>query len=234
LIQLHIIHLNIMSKFESGAISEQYDVMYKIVLVGDPGVGKTNLLSCFTSYRKDTSENGAVVSFNENRKPTVGVEFASWIVKHPNGDRIKAQIWDTAGQERYNAITKSHYRRAAGALLVYDVTNRKSFDNAKNWWLKELKESADSESSLLENTLLCGNKIDLVDKRVVHDAEQASAAAGLGLSMHQSTSAREGTNVDDAFETLILQVYDNDKAKKGRFTGVNLSTTNQSHDEGCC
>mmetsp|Transcript_28702 Transcript_28702/g.37634 ORF Transcript_28702/g.37634 Transcript_28702/m.37634 type:complete len:227 (-) Transcript_28702:366-1046(-) len=224
------------NKFESGTITEQYDVMYKIVLVGDPGVGKTNLLSCFTSYRKDAGSNsGTVASFNENRKPTVGVEFATWIVKHPNGDRIKAQIWDTAGQERYHAITKSHYRRAAGAMLVYDVTSRASFENAKNMWLKELRESADSESNLLDCTILVGNKTDLEDKRTVSEAEMSTAAAGLGLALSRCTSAKTGENVDQAFEELIIQVYNCDKAKRGTFKGgVQLKNSPQDRQGACC
>jgi len=217
--------------------AEQYDEMYKIVLVGDPGVGKTNLLSYFTSYRKEKLSNSdKVASFNENRKPTVGVEFATWIVRHPNGARIKAQIWDTAGQERYHAITKSHYRRAAGALLVYDVTSRPSFENAKNMWLKELRETADSESDLLDCTILVGNKIDLDAQRKVSEAEHSTAAAGIGLSMEACTSARTGTNVDEAFEKLIMKVYDNDQSKKKIASrgGLNLAAGGKDQQAGCC
>ena len=101
--------------------------------------------------------DGTVKSFKKSRKPTVGVEFAVAYVPHPNGSRIKAQIWDTAGQERYRAITASHYRRAAGALLVYDVTKRETFKNAKESWLKEL-QGAGGEDTLTDCTMLVGNK----------------------------------------------------------------------------
>ncbi|CAN0238107.1 unnamed protein product, partial [Phaeothamnion confervicola] len=124
--------------------SLDYDVLYKIVLVGDAAVGKTNLLGYYTSADKHPRADGTAPSFSDTRKATVGVEFATMIVKHADGTRIKAQIWDTAGQERYRAITSSHYKRAAGALLVFDVTNRRSFENAKNVWLRELRNSAES------------------------------------------------------------------------------------------
>ena len=100
----------------------------QIVLVGDPGVGKTNLLAYFTANPSEQSANpgsSTAPVFKKNRQPTVGVEFSTTVVKHPNGKRIKAQIWDTAGQERYRAITNSHYRRAAGAVLVYDTHDKR-------------------------------------------------------------------------------------------------------------
>ncbi|GMI32574.1 hypothetical protein TeGR_g3110, partial [Tetraparma gracilis] len=110
--------------------SPSFDAMYKIVLVGDAGVGKTNLLGYYCSPDEDkVQQNGVAKTFNLAVKPTVGVEFATKIITHKSGARIKAQIWDTAGQERYRAITNSHYRRAAGALLVYDVSARSSFEN---------------------------------------------------------------------------------------------------------
>ena len=104
------------------------------MLVGDPGVGKTNLLAYFTANPSEQSANpgsSTAPVFKKNRQPTVGVEFSTTVVKHPNGKRIKAQIWDTAGQERYRAITNSHYRRAAGAVLVYDTHDKRRWDGAR-------------------------------------------------------------------------------------------------------
>lgn len=97
-------------------MSEDYDFVYKIVLVGDTGVGKTNLVSRYIKNTKPKKPN-----------PTIGVEISTRIVKLQSGHTIKAQIWDTAGQERYHAIVSAHYRRAIGALVVYDVTSFKSF-----------------------------------------------------------------------------------------------------------
>ena len=228
-------------------VQESYDVMYKIVLVGDPGVGKTNLLAHFIApdSEKDDSGDGVSGSFSQNRKPTVGVEFATKIIRHPTtGVRIKAQIWcarpkptrrclapslslspllsrahrargrarlffsaparDTAGQERYRAITSSHYRRASGALLVYDASIRKSFESAKYMWLKELREAAAEGSPLPACTCLTGNKIDLAPQ--VADAEHAASVSELGLTLSARTSAKTGQGVDAAFTALIVAV----------------------------
>ena len=106
---------------------EKYDYLFKVVVIGDSGVGKSNLLSRFTRNE-----------FNLESKSTIGVEFATRSVSI-EGKTIKAQIWDTAGQERYRAITSAYYRGAVGALVVYDITKDISFQNVDKW-LQELKE----------------------------------------------------------------------------------------------
>ncbi|KAJ9067220.1 Rab GTPase ypt31 [Entomophthora muscae] len=123
---------------------DEYDFLFKVVLIGDSGVGKSNLLSRFTRDE-----------FNLESKSTIGVEFATRNVQ-VEGKSIKAQIWDTAGQERYRAITSAYYRGAVGALLVYDVTKHNTFENV-NRWLKELRDHAESHIVIL----LVGNKSDL-------------------------------------------------------------------------
>ena len=196
-------------------MESDYDAMYKIVLVGDPGVGKTNMLSYFTAKgeeREGRSKDNAVLTFQKNRKPTVGVEFATAIVTHPNGAKIKAQIWDTAGQERYRAITSSHYRRAAGALLVYDVTDRQTFVNAKNTWFTELRETADEEGSLLACISLVGNKTDL-QPPVISEAEHNASVSSLALNLSSRTSAKQGTNIQACFNDLVIHVYNTEKSK---------------------
>ena len=110
--------------------------MFKCVIIGDTGVGKSNLLSRFT---KD--------EFTKDSKSTIGVEFATRQIEH-DGKTIEAQVWDTAGQERYRAVTAAYYRNAAGALIVYDVTNRDSFENCAKW----LKAHT---ASLLPSSLPC-------------------------------------------------------------------------------
>ncbi|OQR86930.1 hypothetical protein ACHHYP_09736 [Achlya hypogyna] len=201
---------------------DQYDELYK----GDPGVGKTNLLAYFTATEEemamDTDTNASKIfrrlqdEESAVRKPTIGVEFGTKIVTHPNGKRIKAQIWDTAGQERYRAITSSHYRRAAGALVVYDVSSRSTFDNAQSHWLKELRNSADSNSTLLSCLMLVGNKIDLANDMsgaaIVSSEDHIAAAAAEGV-MGTRASAKTGENVVQAFENLIIEVYNQDKAR---------------------
>ncbi|RLN45768.1 hypothetical protein BBJ28_00008377 [Nothophytophthora sp. Chile5] len=138
-----------------------------------------------------------------------------------------------AGQERYRAITSSygrmlpltHYRRAAGALVVYDVTSRASFDNAQEHWLKELKASADLSSTLPNCIMLVGNKVDLVTPEVLQDPSfvsqelHDSAVTSLGL-LHQRASAKTCVNVRRAFEELVVAIYNADKDKLQRLDTV--------------
>lgn len=123
---------------------------------------------------------------------------------------IKAQIWDTAGQERYRA-TSSHYRRAAGALLVYDVTDRQTFVNAKNTWFTELRETADEEGSLLACILLVGNGTDL-QPPFISEAEHNASVSSLALNLSSRTSAKQGT-IQACFNDLVIHVYNTEKSK---------------------
>ncbi|CAI0437662.1 unnamed protein product [Linum tenue] len=135
-------------------MDEEYDYLFKIVLIGDSGVGKSNLLSRFTRNE-----------FCLESKSTIGVEFATrtlQVTTLVEGRVVKAQIWDTAGQERYRAITSAYYRGALGALLVYDVTKPITFENVSRW-LKELRDHADANIVIM----LIGNKTDLKHLRAV-------------------------------------------------------------------
>ena len=134
-----------------------------VVLIGDSGVGKSNLLSRFTRNE-----------FNLDSKSTIGVEFATRSIQI-DGKTIKAQIWDTAGQERYRAITSAYYRGAVGALLVYDIGKSSSFENVSRW-LKELRDHADSNIVIM----LVGNKTDKRHLRAV-STEDGKAFAGMCL-----------------------------------------------------
>lgn len=169
---------------------EDYDFLFKVVLIGESGVGKSNLLSRFT---KD--------EFSLESKSTIGVEFATKSVAAQDGKTIKAQIWDTAGQERYRAITSAYYRGAVGALLVYDLTKRTSFEKVRQW-LQELRDHADREIVIQ----LVGNKRDRADDREVPEAEAESFAEANGITVIE-TSALDATNVDAAFRRLLMDVY---------------------------
>ncbi|URE44422.1 ras-related protein [Musa troglodytarum] len=147
---------------------EEYDYLFKVVLIGDSGVGKSNILSRFTRNE-----------FWLESKSTLGVEFATRTVQ-VEGRIIKAQIWDTAGQERYRAITSAYYRGALGAILVYDVTKPTTFENVSRW-LRELRDHADSNIVVM----LIGNKTDLEHLRAVDTEEaQSFAERGFRLSRH--------------------------------------------------
>lgn len=168
---------------------EEYDYLFKVVLIGDSGVGKSNLLSRFTRNE-----------FCLESKSTIGVEFATRTLQ-VEGRTVKAQIWDTAGQERYRAITSAYYRGALGALLVYDVTKPTTFENVSRW-LKELRDHADSNIVIM----LIGNKTDLKHLRAVATEDAQSFAEKEGLSFIE-TSALEATNVEKAFQTILAEIY---------------------------
>jgi len=212
---------------------EEYDYLFKIVLIGDSGVGKSNLLSRFTKNE-----------FNLESKTTIGVEFATKSIISDN-KVIKAQIWDTAGQERYRAITNAYYRGAVGALLVYDITKPSTFDNVEKW-LKELREHAEPHIVVM----LVGNKSDLKNLRAVKQ-EDASAFAEKHRLAFMETSALESSNVELAFQTIITEIYKllnrksivgdgayADETRVGQGENIKIGDTQQSppitKKSGCC
>jgi len=171
------------------ARDEEYDYLFKVVLIGDSGVGKSNLLSRFTRNE-----------FNLESKSTIGVEFATKSIK-TEGKTIKAQIWDTAGQERYRAITSAYYRGAVGALLVYDISKHATFENVERW-LKELRDHADSNIVIM----LVGNKSDLRHLRAVSTDEAMAFAEKHNLAFIE-TSALDSTGVETAFHRILTEIY---------------------------
>ncbi|KAJ8465433.1 hypothetical protein OPV22_027985 [Ensete ventricosum] len=170
-------------------VDDDYDYLFKLVLIGDSGVGKCNLLSRFTRNE-----------FNLESKSTIGVEFATRSIT-VDGKILKAQIWDTAGQERYRAITSAYYRGAVGALLVYDVTRHTTFENVSRW-LRELKDHTDPNIIVM----LIGNKSDLRHLVAVPTADGKAYAERESLYFME-TSALEATNVDNAFAEVLTQIY---------------------------
>lgn len=169
---------------------ENYEMIFKIVLIGDSFVGKSNILS---KYLKN--------EFNEDSKATVGVEFGSKATTI-EGHSIKVQIWDTAGQERYKAITNAYYKGALGAFLVYDITRKETFDNVDKW-ISELKTNGSKNISIL----IIGNKCDLDDKRQITKADAEQKAKNYNVA-YMETSALSGENIEVAFETIIKGIYD--------------------------
>jgi len=168
---------------------DEYDYLFKVVLIGDSGVGKSNLLSRFTRNE-----------FNLESKSTIGVEFATRSIV-VDGKRLKAQIWDTAGQERYRAITSAYYRGAVGALIVYDIAKHLTFENVDRW-LKELRDHADANTVIM----LVGNKSDLRHLRSV-TSDEAKLFAERNSIAFIETSALDSTNVETAFCTILTDIY---------------------------
>ncbi|CAL9043929.1 ras-related protein RABA5a-like [Musa acuminata AAA Group] len=173
----------------SGNEEQGQDYLFKIVLIGDSAVGKSNLLARFARNQ-----------FFPNSKSTIGVEFQTKTMDI-DGKEVKAQIWDTAGQERFKAVTSAYYRGAVGALLVYDVSRHQTFDSVGRW-LQELHMHSDMNVV----TILVGNKTDLKDAREVSTAEGKTLAEAQGL-FFMETSALDSSNVAAAFQTVVEEIY---------------------------
>ncbi|KAF1373459.1 hypothetical protein PFLUV_G00239070 [Perca fluviatilis] len=165
-------------------MAKTYDYLFKLLLIGDSGVGKTCLLFRF-------SED----AFNTTFISTIGIDFKIRTIEL-DGKKIKLQIWDTAGQERFRTITTAYYRGAMGIMLVYDITNEKSFDNIRNW-IRNIEEHASSD---VERMIL-GNKCDMNDKRQVSKERGEKLAIDYGIKFLE-TSAKSSLNVEEGFYTL--------------------------------
>ena len=178
---------------------QAHDYLFRIVMAGDSGVGKTNLLMRFTEQ-----------TFNFETKTTIGAQFSQKSIQVDN-KRIECQIWDTAGQERFHAITCTYFRGAVGAVLVYDVCNKSSFSNTERW-LKNLKDLAEPQVVII----LIGNKSDLENLREVPTHEARAFAQNNEIEFME-TSALSGQNVASAFEALAKKIYSllSEKAKLG-------------------
>jgi len=211
-----------------GSRDDEYDYLFKVVLIGDSGVGKSNLLSRFTRNE-----------FNLESKSTIGVEFATRSIQ-VEGKTVKAQIWDTAGQERYRAITSAYYRGAVGALLVYDIAKHVTYENVERW-LKELRDHADQSIVIM----LVGNKSDLRHLRAVPTDEAKNYAEKNQLSFIE-TSALDSTNVEAAFTNILTEIYksvsnkhvgnENNRVPLGNPSGITLGPTDNSaqNKKQCC
>ncbi|KNA09637.1 hypothetical protein SOVF_151790 [Spinacia oleracea] len=172
-----------------GGLNQKIDYVFKVVLIGDSAVGKSQLLARFARNE-----------FSIDSKATIGVEFQTRTLIIDT-KTVKAQIWDTAGQERYRAVTSAYYRGAVGAMLVYDITKRQTFDHVSRW-LEELRSHADNNMIIM----LIGNKSDLGSLRAVsiEDAKEFAEREGL---FFLETSALEALNVEIAFLTILTDIY---------------------------
>ena len=204
---------------------EPYDFLFKMILIGDSSVGKSNIL---LKYLKD--------QFDPNSRATVGVEFGTKNITL-NNKKIKIQIWDTAGQERYRSITSAYYKGAKGAFIVYDITRKATFENIDKW-IADLKINGDSNISIV----LIGNKSDLEEKREVTKEEGLKKSQDCKTAFME-TSALNGDNVHKAFDELIEQIYQNNSALLEQENdveidkGVNLNEENNENNKekkSCC
>ncbi|SPQ98958.1 unnamed protein product (mitochondrion) [Plasmodiophora brassicae] len=170
------------------SMKRDYDYLFKLVLIGDSGVGKSCLLLRFADD-----------SFTDSYISTIGVDFRFRTVNIDN-KMVKLQIWDTAGQERFRTITSAYYRGAHGIILVYDVTSSGSFDHVEEWLLEVNRHASASTIKLL-----IGNKADLVDQKQVTEETAKKFADKLGITLLE-TSAKNSTNVEAAFLTMAREL----------------------------
>ncbi|XP_062035815.1 ras-related protein Rab-26 [Lepus europaeus] len=172
-----------------GGGGDFYDVAFKVMLVGDSGVGKTCLL---VRFKDGAFLAGSFIS-------TVGIDFRNKALD-VDGTKVKLQIWDTAGQERFRSVTHAYYRDAHALLLLYDITNKASFDNIQAW-LAEIQEHAQHDVVLM----LLANKVDSAHERVVKREDGEKLAKEYGLPFME-TSAKTGLNVDLAFRAIAKEL----------------------------
>lgn len=218
------------------AENEEYDNLFKVVLIGDSSVGKTNLSSRFIKNE-----------FMVESKSTIGVEFATKNMKSEDGKIYKVQLWDTAGQERYRAITNAYYRGAQGIVVVYDITKQATFNGIERW-MKEVKDYSPPNSKVL----LIGNKADLLHLRAVTteegqqyaDAHECSFAetSALDMNSHSITQALESFVKVLAKELALQEVKNQAQSKKtevvaGESLKFDISaqkTDNSNITANCC
>ena len=196
--------------------SHKYDYLFKILIIGESGVGKTCLLLRFTED-----------SFTTTFLTTIGIDFKIKIINLED-KLIKLQIWDTAGQERFRTITKTYYKGAHGIILTYDVTDQDSFKNIRNW-IKQIEANAQGNVK----RVLVGNKCDKPD-RVVTEEEGKKLADDYSMSFFE-TSAKTNKNVTEVFYHLTKEIL---KANEGNkeLGGKKLTKTDNSKEgkRGCC
>merc|ERR1711907_345086 len=203
-------------------MNPEYDFLFKLLLIGDSGVGKSCLLLRFADD-----------SYTESYISTIGVDYKIRTIQL-DGKTIKLQIWDTAGQERFRTITSSYYRGAHGIIVVYDITDADSFGNVKQW-LEEIQRYACEGV----NKLMVGNKCDLASKRKVEKKQAEEFASKLGIPFLE-TSAKSNNNVEAAFMTMAGEIKSRmaQSSTRGEGKGVKLPAKgedlNKGKKGGCC
>lgn len=202
------------------AMARDYDHLFKLLIIGDSGVGKSSLLLRFA----DNTFSGSYIT-------TIGVDFKIRTVEI-NGEKVKLQIWDTAGQERFRTITSTYYRGTHGVIVVYDVTSAESFVNVKRW-LHEINQNCDDVCRIL-----VGNKNDDPERKVVETEDAYKFAGQMGIQLFE-TSAKENVNVEEMFNCiteLVLRAKKDNLAKQQQQqqNDVVKLTKNSKRKKRCC
>ena len=201
----------------SDLISQDYDYLFKVLLLGDSDVGKSSLILRYTEE-----------TFNSKLVNSIGVDF-KMKKKEVDGKIIKVQIWDTAGHERFRSITYSYYRGANAIIIVFDLSDKKSFINITEW-LKQIGKHAKENVFMF----LVGNKSDLLDERKV-TYEEAKQYADEHELPYIETSAKEGININELFDSSIKSFLTNAKNFGGdKNIKLNNQSANTSEKNACC
>ena len=198
--------------------THKYDYLFKLLIIGESGVGKTCLLLRYTDD-----------SFTANHLTTIGIDFKIKIVPLPNNKLVKLQIWDTAGQERFRTITKTYYKGAHGIILTYDVTDQNSFKNIRNW-IKQIEANAQTNVC----KVLVGNKCDKPD-RAVSEEEGKKLAEDFNMSFFEA-SAKTNQNVKEVFDFLTEEILKTNEGKPQNGAGGKQLNNDKSKESkaGCC
>ena len=207
--------------------TNNYELLYKIIIIGDTCVGKSNILS---RYLKD--------EFKEDAKATVGVELGTNFLKIKNIG-AKLQIWDTAGQERYRSITSSYYKGSHGCFIVYDITNEASFESIDKWF-----EQAQKEAGKNISIILVGNKCDLENERKISKEKGEEKAKNLNCPFFE-TSALSKIKIDDIFNEMLNNIFERTGGAKNdedddieiineKDNVVDLNAKETPKKKGCC
>lgn len=200
------------------APSRSYDMIMKLLLVGDSGVGKSCLLLRFVEDK-----------FNPSFITTIGIDFKIRTIES-NGKKIKLQVWDTAGQERFRTITTAYYRGAMGIVLIYDVTDARTFENVETWH-KTVTEHANDDAQIF----LVGNKSDDEENRQVSYEQGTQMAAKLGVPFLEA-SAKTNANVDSIFYELASVIQKNHVETEPKLSAGNVDVSQQGFNlkSSCC
>ena len=197
---------------------------YKVVLIGESGVGKTCIINRFNEGK-----------FDPNIKISISAQFCRKKIDLPNGESITMDIWDTVGQETFRSITQIFYTHAKVAVIVYDVTNKKSFEEAKNYWYKKIQELDDKDIIIA----IVANKYDLYEKRQVPNEEGEAYAKSI-KAIFGFTSAKNNTGIKTLFENIAMKIKQK-KDNKSNETNINninnekISLINKKNNKiKCC
>ena len=197
---------------------------YKVVLIGESGVGKTCIINQFNDGK-----------FDPNIKISISAQFCRKKIDLPNGESITMDIWDTVGQETFRSITQIFYTHAKVAVIVYDVTNKKSFEEAKNYWYKKIQELNDKDIIIA----IVANKYDLYEKRQVSNEEGEAYAKSI-KAIFGFTSAKNNTGIKTLFENIAMKIKQkkNNKSNETNINNINnekISLINKKNNKiKCC